>query len=42
MKFCSKCGKEIMDEEIICTDCGCPVQTDDGTKLKKELNEVEI
>ena len=42
MKFCSKCGKEIMDEEIICTDCGCPVQTDDGTKLKKELNEIEI
>ena len=25
MKFCSKCGKEIADEAIICTGCGCAV-----------------
>ena len=25
MKFCSKCGKEIMDEAVICVHCGCPV-----------------
>lgn len=25
MKFCSKCGKEIMDEAVICVGCGCPV-----------------
>jgi len=23
--FCSKCGKEITDEAVICTGCGCPV-----------------
>lgn len=22
--FCSKCGKEIMDEAVICPSCGCP------------------
>ena len=25
MKFCSKCGKELMDEAIVCTGCGCAV-----------------
>ena len=22
--FCSKCGKEIMDEAVVCPNCGCP------------------
>ena len=22
--YCSKCGKEIMDEAVICPNCGCP------------------
>lgn len=26
MKFCSKCGKEIMDEAVICPNCGCEVK----------------
>lgn len=26
MKFCSKCGKEIADEAVICTGCGCAVE----------------
>lgn len=26
MKFCSHCGKEIMDEAVICPGCGCAVQ----------------
>ncbi len=25
MKFCQKCGKEIMDEAVICPACGCAV-----------------
>ncbi len=25
MKFCSKCGKEILDEAVVCVHCGCPV-----------------
>ncbi len=23
MKFCEKCGKEIMDEAVVCPGCGC-------------------
>ena len=23
--FCSKCGKEIMDEAVVCPNCGCAV-----------------
>ena len=25
MKFCSHCGKELMDEAVVCTNCGCAV-----------------
>ena len=28
MKFCQKCGKEIMDEAVVCPGCGCPVATE--------------
>jgi uncharacterized membrane protein YkgB len=28
MKFCQKCGKEIMDEAVVCLGCGCPVATE--------------
>ena len=24
MKYCQKCGKELMDEAVICPNCGCP------------------
>ena len=26
MKFCSKCGHEMLDEAVICTNCGCAVE----------------
>lgn len=25
MKFCSKCGKEILEDAVICPHCGCSV-----------------
>lgn len=25
MKFCSKCGKEISEEAVVCVHCGCSV-----------------
>ena len=25
MRFCQKCGKEIMEEAVICPGCGCSV-----------------
>lgn len=32
MKFCSKCRKEIMDEAVICPNCGCAVEKEAKTK----------
>lgn len=26
MKYCLKCGKEIMDEAVVCPGCGCAVE----------------
>ena len=26
MKFCQHCGKEVLDEAVICPACGCSVQ----------------
>ena len=26
MKFCQHCGKEILDEAIVCVGCGCSIQ----------------
>ena len=25
MKFCSKCGKELVDDAVVCIHCGCSV-----------------
>ena len=32
MKFCSKCGKEIMDEAVICIHCGCSTTNNNVTR----------
>ena len=26
MKFCQQCGKELMDQSVVCPECGCAVQ----------------
>lgn len=26
MKYCSKCGNQLLDDAIICTNCGCAVE----------------
>lgn len=31
MKFCQKCGKEILDEAVVCPNCGCEVKSDNKT-----------
>ena len=33
MIFCRHCGKEIMDEAVICPGCGCSVQTANSTQI---------
>lgn len=27
MKYCAKCGKELMEDAVICVGCGCPVES---------------
>lgn len=38
MKYCSKCGKELVDEAIICTGCGCSVQYENHS-INKEVKK---
>ena len=38
MKFCSKCGKEIMDEAVVCIHCGCQVAPTDTSASKKSIS----
>lgn len=35
MKHCPKCGKELLDEAVICTGCGCAVGGTDSKPKKK-------
>ena len=37
MKYCSKCGKEIHEEAVVCIHCGCSVDS-----AKKESTESKI
>ena len=34
--FCSKCGKEIFDEAVVCPNCGCMVK--DFSQIKNRDN----
>lgn len=36
MKYCTHCGKELMDEAVICPGCGCPVS---GIHLHNETSQ---
>lgn len=36
MKYCSHCGKELMDEAVVCVHCGCAV--DNGVSKKVTAN----
>lgn len=37
MKYCTKCGKELMDEAVICIGCGC-LQNDSTIKAQDNTN----
>lgn len=49
MKYCTHCGKELLDEAVICVGCGCAVggqytqtfnnQSVDGTSLLNTLSQ---
>ena len=36
--FCSKCGKEISDEAVICPNCGVPTSNYKGAPTKSKSN----
>ena len=41
MKYCTKCGNELLDEAVICTKCGCAIDPKFMNKNKKsELSTV--
>ncbi len=27
MKYCTHCGKQVKDEAVVCTECGCPIES---------------
>lgn len=32
MKYCCYCGKEILDQAVICPHCGCPVDSRNSSR----------
>lgn len=38
MKYCTKCGHELVDEAVICTNCGCAVQ---GNKTEENASSLQ-
>lgn len=44
MKYCSHCGKELMDEAVICPNCGCAVDGSSNVndKSNKGLNIISF
>ncbi len=40
MKFCQHCGKEIMNQAVICPHCGCsaPIENNKTALSKDEVN----
>lgn len=32
MKFCQKCGKEMVEEAVVCPSCGCSVAQENAVK----------
>lgn len=40
MKFCQHCGKEIMDEAVVCPGCGCATKQEIKTQAPEVDNTV--
>ena len=42
MKYCTKCGNELIDEAVVCTKCGCAVNYNSipDTNKKSELSTI--
>ena len=46
MKYCEKCGKELMDEAVVCPSCGCAVakreQAEDSSEVRKPAGAASV
>ena len=42
MKYCQHCGRELMDEAVICPGCGCSVQTTNDTQADEVDDTVSV
>ena len=42
MKYCTKCGKELMDEAVVCTHCGCATEAWNAKKGKEYTDEINV
>lgn len=42
MKFCQKCGKELLDEYVACPVCGCPTNISSFTALSNENTDLVL
>ena len=42
MKYCQHCGKEILDEAVICPGCGCSVQGTDNAQAMRVDQSVSV
>ncbi len=40
MKYCSHCGKEVLDDAIICPGCGCSVQYGNNNVQQSKVQPV--
>ncbi len=42
MKFCQHCGKEVLDEAVICPGCGCSVQAVNHTQAAEVDDSISV
>ena len=42
MKHCTKCGKELFDQALICTNCGCEVGGSENTTIDLQHDDVKL
>ena len=38
MKYCTHCGRELLDDAVVCMGCGCSVQAKNGFALDNNFN----
>lgn len=42
MKFCSHCGKEVMEKAVICPNCGCQIEESEADRANPGLIVLSI